>query len=119
MTPNEYQIAARKTAIYRDSDVGKDFLQDEWDALSYCALKLNGEAGEVAEHIGKIKRDDGYTITTERSEALFKEIGDVCWYVANLCTELEFKLEDVLDYNLAKLADRQKRNMLQGSGSDR
>lgn len=47
---NHYQETATKSAVYpgRGTPLG----------LSYCALKLNGEAGELAEHIGKAMRDD-------------------------------------------------------------
>ena len=49
-TLDAYQAAATKTAIYpgQGTPLG----------LAYCALKLNGEAGEFAEHVGKAMRDD-------------------------------------------------------------
>lgn len=120
LTIAEYQEGTGKTAVYRDKIlITARPLIDNWQAMSYVTLKLNGEAGEVAEHVGKIMRDDGYVVTDDRTAKLFKEIGDVCWYVSQLCTELGFKLEDVMDYNLTKLADRQERGVLQGSGSDR
>jgi len=42
---DEYQIIASGSAIYpgRGTPLG----------LAYCALKLNGEAGELAEHVGQ------------------------------------------------------------------
>lgn len=122
MRIDEYQEGCKETAIHRNNlpeAVRIDPILNAMHGIAYCTGKLNGEAGEIAEHVFKAQRDDGYIITTERYEALFKEIGDVCWYVAMLCNELGFKLEDVMDYNLTKLRDRRERDVLSGSGSDR
>ena len=53
--------------------------------LLYCATKLCGESGEVAEKIGKALRDDGGQITKDRKNQLELEVGDVLWYVVRLC----------------------------------
>lgn len=88
-------------------------------ALSYVGLKLCGEAGEVAEHIGKAMRDDGGVITDERKEKLIKEVGDVYWYLARMCRELGVDPRRVLEANVEKLEDRKKREKIKGSGDDR
>jgi len=89
-------------------------------ALSFLTLKLNGEAGEVAELIGKHIRDDkGSNLTTERIGKIQKELGDVLWYVAMIAKEINCDLSGIAVLNLAKLKDRQIRGVLQGSGSDR
>ena len=105
---DRYQNDACSTAIYP----GRNTIH----GIVYCALKLNGEAGEVAEKVGKALRDDHSTITPERREALLLELGDVLWYVANLANELQFSLRDVAEANLQKLASRKARGTLQGSG---
>jgi NTP pyrophosphatase (non-canonical NTP hydrolase) len=93
--------------------------------LMYCALKLNGEAGEIAEHVGKALRDDQYgkntdtDLTAERHLALMKEVGDVLWYCQAVCRELGVTLSEVAIMNLEKLCDRGERNKLHGSGDDR
>jgi NTP pyrophosphatase (non-canonical NTP hydrolase) len=87
--------------------------------IAYCAGKLNGEAGEVAEEVFKAFRDDLGEITDERLDAITKELGDVMWYVSQLCTELDLDLENVLTLNIEKLATRKEMGNLQGSGSDR
>jgi len=121
----EYQEAVKTTAIYRqgiddllNSGYSKETL-DAWLGIAYCTGKLNGEAGEIAEEVFKALRDDKALVTTERQDKLFKELGDVCWYIAMLCNELGFHLEDVMNANLGKLIDRQSRGKLKGSGSDR
>lgn len=111
MELNDYQRRATETAIYPDDT--------DIEAHSYCALKLNGEAGEVAELVGKAIRDDGGRISEERRQALKYELGDVMWYVANLANDLGFTLDDVCNGNLKKLSSRKERGVLQGSGSNR
>lgn len=123
MTPDEYQKRTLETAVYRThfkkAIVETPITVDQWLGLAYCAGKLNGEAGEVAEEVFKALRDDAAILTAERQEKIFAELGDVCWYVANICNELNFKLGDVMDYNLTKLADRKSRDKLHGSGDNR
>lgn len=117
MTLNQYQDAAMGTAIY--PKVGRN--------LAYPALKLCGEAGEVAEKIGKLMRDKGYEpgMATEyildkvHAQDLLREVGDVLWYVAALCEELGYTLEAAAQLNLGKLADRSARGMLGGNGDNR
>lgn len=115
----EYQAAASETAVYPDS--GKQTLI----AQTYCGLKLSGEAGEVGEKMAKLlyRLDPlGLTNLTREQyarEVLKKELGDVLWYVAQLCTELNLSLEDVANANLDKLANRAARGVLKGSGDDR
>jgi NTP pyrophosphatase (non-canonical NTP hydrolase) len=105
---SEYQRLSRRTAEYP---------REAW--LAYPALGLSGEAGEVAEHAKKAIRDDGGEITDARRAAMAKELGDVLWYVAQLASELELKLEDIAQANLQKLLSRQRRGVLSGSGDDR
>ena len=48
-----------------------------------------------------------------------KELGDVLWYVAVLADYLDLSLDDIATANLAKLACRQGRGVLGGTGDDR
>lgn len=119
---SEYQIGTEKTAIYRDgvADAIKDggFIEN-WANLAYCVLGLNGEAGELANNVKKIIRDEGGFVKQDMKDKLFKELGDCHWYLSQIATELGFKTNDILDYNLSKLASRQERGVLQGAGDDR
>jgi NTP pyrophosphatase (non-canonical NTP hydrolase) len=108
MELSEYQALSRRTAQYP---------REAW--LSYPALGLAGEAGEVAEHAKKAIRDDGGEITAERRTALSKELGDVLWYVAQLASELGLELDQIASANLEKLLSRQRRGVLSGSGDER
>lgn len=109
MTFEEYQKESRKTVFYPDMD--RNFI--------YPTLGLVGEAGEVAEKIKKILRDDGGEISYQKRKEIAKEIGDVLWYVAQLATELNLSLEKIAADNLEKLLSRLRRNKLSGSGDNR
>jgi NTP pyrophosphatase (non-canonical NTP hydrolase) len=110
---DEYQEKARKTAIY-----------PEGSRVTYPALGLAGEAGEVCELIKKSIRDgaagpDGRrTIKIDETKVAL-ELGDVLWYVAALAGDLGLSLGDIATMNLAKLGSRAERGVLTGSGSDR
>ena len=41
------------------------------------------------------------------------------WYISNLCTELNFNLDDVALLNLEKLKSRAAKGNIRGSGDDR
>ena len=58
------------------------------------------------------------TLTEERREAIAAELGDVLWYAAQLATEAGLDLEAIAEANLEKLASRQRRSVLQGSGDN-
>ena len=109
MTFADYQQRSRATAVYPGAG----------DNLLYPTLGLCGEAGEVAEKVKKMVRDDAGVLTPQRREALAKELGDVLWYVAQVATEAQLDLSDIAGANLEKLLSRQERGVLQGSGDER
>lgn len=112
----EYQQEARKTAIYPGSsrDPGTSI-----DAISYSTLGLVGEAGEIANKVKKILRDEGGVITPKALAELEKELGDVLWYLSNLAYDIDTSLEYIADMNLKKLHDRKDRGVIGGSGDNR
>jgi len=104
-TMNEYQIDALQTAIFPENV-----------KVSYPALKLAGEAGEVAEKIGKLLRqgrlDGDKELSLNEVKGIADELGDVLWYLAILAHEFDVDLEYVAKANLAKLGDRAARGTL-------
>lgn len=66
------------------------------------ALGLGGECGEVLEILKKARRSNSEI----PMESLVAELGDVMWYIANLCTSYQLSMQDVLDYNVVKLNAR-------------
>ncbi len=109
LTANSYQTGALQTAIY--PNMSNNFI--------YPTLGLVGEAGEVAEKAKKIIRDGDGTLTEETRQKMALELSDVCWYVAVLAYELDYTLEEIMQMNLDKLASRQQRGVLSGSGDNR
>lgn len=98
MTPREYQWLAARTLI----DAPGFEIPDEQIMVLWNAIGLAGESGEVCEIVKKgIFHQHGL----ER-EKLHKELGDVMWYVAALCTKLGFDLGDVMAANIEKLKQR-------------
>jgi NTP pyrophosphatase (non-canonical NTP hydrolase) len=104
---SEYQERAKDTAVYHN--VGEN--------MTYPAFALAGEVGEIHQLYSKLARDDDAHIDFRARMA--QEIGDVLWNLAMLCHELELDLDHVALLNLAKLQDRKKRGVLQGSGDNR
>jgi NTP pyrophosphatase (non-canonical NTP hydrolase) len=109
MNFNDYQVEARKTAIY--PNVGKN--------VFYPTLGLCGESGEVAEKVKKVLRDDNGVVSDAKRLEIKKELGDVLWYVSNISSELGLSLEEVAQLNLAKLQGRMNNNKVHGSGDNR
>ena len=106
---NTYQKNARLTAQY--PNLGSNYI--------YPTLGLVGEAGEVAEKVKKVIRDKKGVFDNESKKGLKKELGDVLWYVSNICTEFNFGLDDIALQNLEKLKLRAAKGKISGSGDDR
>lgn len=87
--------------------------------IVYPTLGLTNEAGEVAGKVKKIFRDKGGKISPEDREALKYELGDVLWYLAQICTELDLTLQEVAAANLEKLFSRLERGRIGGDGDTR
>lgn len=88
-------------------------------AILYTTLGLAGEAGEVANKVKKVIRDNKGKFTPELKLKIADEVGDVLWYAATLSHELGFNLEEIARMNKKKLDDRAKRGTISGSGDVR
>ena len=104
-----YQKQARLTAKY--PNLGSNNI--------YPTLGLVGEAGEVAEKVKKVIRDKNGIFDEGSKKEIKKELGDVLWYLSNLCNEFNFELEEVALQNLEKLKLRAAKGNISGSGDDR
>ena len=111
-----YQKSAKATAIYP-----RDY------SIVYPAIGLAGEAGEVANKVKKLLRDNPDMSTDSHlpilpddvKKNIGDEIGDVLWYCAVLADDLGQSLSEIANRNLEKLANRQKLGKLHGSGDKR
>ena len=106
MNINTYQQHASETAIYKDK-------------LIYPTLGLAGEAGQIANKVKKILRDNSGNLQESVREDLICELGDVLWYVAALATDLNVELSEVANKNIEKLNSRKNRGTIGGSGDNR
>ncbi len=109
MNFQDYQTQSRRTAKY--PPIGHPVI--------YPTLGLANEAGEVAGKVKKIFRDKNGVIGEAEREALKGELGDVLWYLAQVCTELGLSLDNVAEHNLKKLFDRMERGKISGDGDNR
>lgn len=105
---DQYQEATGETAIYPG--------RHDLHGIMYAALGLAGEAGEIANKVKKLYRDED---SREKREVIAAELGDVAWYMAELATQLDMRLSDILQSNLDKLKQRSASGTLKGSGDDR
>lgn len=129
MDADEYQNRTELTEIYTNAVnnftmLHNDKAIEEFLKISYCAGKLNGEAGEVAELVFKAFRDaEDPTVETlfndERRAKLLLELGDTLWYVARLSDLLGWNLSYVMQCNNDKLQKRLDENKLTGDGDTR
>ena len=103
-----YQQVAKQTAIYPREQ-----------AIIYPTLGLTGEAGEVANKVKKIIRDDGNKINEGLVQEISAEIGDCLWYISVLADDIGCKLSDIANANLIKLANRKEKGTIHGSGDKR
>ncbi|MEL6962807.1 MAG: nucleoside triphosphate pyrophosphohydrolase family protein [Pseudomonadota bacterium] len=103
-----YQTAARKTALYADAY-----------RVTYPALGLASEAGEVAGKVKKVLRDRDGEFGDDQIAAIKDELGDVLWYVATLAADLGLDMADIAAGNVEKLRSRLERNVIQGDGDKR
>ena len=98
MKANLSQKLAHLTLIERpDFDISDDQTMIAWNAIG-----LAGEAGEVAD---LVKKQIFHQQGIDRLK-MKKELGDVLWYVAALCTEFDLTLEEVMQHNIDKLKAR-------------
>lgn len=109
MDVNDYQQAALRTAAPRTKH----------NELFHLLLGLVGETGEIAEKAKKIVRDHESDFSQWDIEDLKKELGDSLWYIAVIADYFDVTLEEVARLNIAKLADRQRRGVISGSGDGR
>jgi len=103
MNFDEYQIAASKTAQYKDN--------------FYPIASLMVESSELADlFIKPMLRGDDKQISKDQ---IISEAGDVLWNLAMLLKDQGVDLSTVAEYNLSKLHSRAERGVIKGSGGNR
>lgn len=92
MTGNEYQKLAART-------INKKL--NMTDQMYHALFGMVGEIGEI--HSIFQKRYQGHQIDIGHVK---KEVGDLLWFVAELCTAMGWDLDDVMQLNIDKLKAR-------------
>lgn len=95
---DRYQELALRTA-------SKESLVDEGTMLNAAALGLNGEAGEIADHVKKVMFH-GHPLDDTTKDKIAKEIGDILWYCAMAAKGIGIGLGDIASMNVEKLRKR-------------
>lgn len=123
MNARQFQANAHSFATYGQNEM-------------YPFLGLTEEAGEVNGKLAKFIRKHGGTDPKDFRrkielrggdmtdyakfiEDLIKELGDCLWMIAEIATLYRLDLEDIMEANIEKLADRKKRGVIVGEGDNR
>lgn len=110
MTFDDYQRKAPLTLVsYPDP------LMD----MTIMVLGIAGESSEIAEKWKKLLAYRDGNITKEDKQEMAKELGDVLWYLTVFADKLGLSMDDIATQNIEKLASRQRRSKLKGSGDNR
>ena len=90
-------LMARLTALETDNaDTCK---------LLTAALGLTAESGEFTEVVKKIVFQ-GKPYNEENIFHMKRELGDICWYIAQACMALDTTFDEVIEMNVDKLKAR-------------
>jgi NTP pyrophosphatase (non-canonical NTP hydrolase) len=73
--------------------------------LLTAALGLTAEAGEFTEIVKKIFLQ-GKPYTEENVFHMKRELGDICWYLAQACMALDVNFREIMEMNYEKLSAR-------------
>jgi NTP pyrophosphatase (non-canonical NTP hydrolase) len=95
---DEYQELALRTA-------SPESLVDHAATLNAAALGLNGEAGEIADHVKKVMFH-GHPLDEATRDKIAKELGDILWYCALGAKAIEVGLGEIATMNVEKLRKR-------------
>lgn len=118
MEVNEYQKLAMRTndgkcierlqdkidmiSFFKDAKGGKLCEKYDLGGIINASLGLSGEAGELNDFLKKWIFH-GHEMN---EEAVKKEIGDCCWYIAMMCESFGFDLDEIMRMNIKKLEER-------------
>lgn len=103
MTFKDYQLVATTYANYGN--------------INYPYFALVEEVGEFCGKIAKNMRGDRDAAETQ--DLMKKEVGDILWNLAEICSINGWDLGEIAIGNLEKLASRKERDVIRGDGDQR
>ena len=82
-------------------------IEDDADVprLLTAALGLTAEAGEFTEVVKKIILQ-GKPYNEDNVFHMKRELGDICWYIAQACMALDTTFDEIIEMNVEKLKAR-------------
>jgi len=92
------QLLSRMTELEVNDDV-------DVSRLLTAALGISAEAGEFTEIVKKILLQ-GKPHNEDNVFHMKRELGDICWYIAQACMALDTNFEEILEINYQKLSAR-------------
>jgi NTP pyrophosphatase (non-canonical NTP hydrolase) len=111
--PNKYIEFVRQTTSPASSEYPKlvERLNElegqgaDVSRLMTAAFGMSAEAGEFTEVVKKIFLQ-GKSYNEDNVFHMKRELGDLCWYLAQACIALNITFEEVLEMNYEKLSAR-------------
>ena len=92
------QLLSRMTQLEAENDA-------DIPRLLTAALGMSAEAGEFTEVVKKIILQ-GKPYTEENVFHMKRELGDICWYIAQACMALDTNFREIMEMNYEKLSAR-------------
>jgi NTP pyrophosphatase (non-canonical NTP hydrolase) len=92
------QLLARMTELEASNDA-------DVPRLLTAALGMSAEAGEFTEVVKKIILQ-GKPYSEENVFHMKRELGDICWYLAQACMALDTNFREIMEMNYEKLSAR-------------
>ena len=92
------QLLSRMTELEAENDA-------DVPRLLTAALGMTAEAGEFTEVVKKIILQ-GKPYTEENVFHMKRELGDICWYIAQACMALDTNFLEIMEMNYEKLSAR-------------
>lgn len=93
-----------------------EFALESARTVPYMVMGIAGEVGELSSWYAKATRD-GWS--TRDFTDVKKELGDILWFVAGMCSLYGLKMSDIAKLNIDKLQSRKERSAIQGDGDNR
>lgn len=113
ITSTEYIEFVKQTTSPCSADVGKLIdrikeLEENGASVSHlvtAAFGMSAEAGEFTEVVKKMILQ-GKPYNEDNVFHLRRELGDLCWYMAQACIALNISFDEVIQMNYEKLSAR-------------
>ena len=93
MTNQDYQEKIKRTMNNKLTPI---------ERISMLCMGIAGESGEMIDYLKKAYFHD-HTLSFD---ILKNEIGDILWYLGNICNEYNFDLSEIMQLNIDKLKKR-------------